>query len=500
MKHAKSKTKTKVKSKKTTSTPKKPQAILRHRLFVPTHLVTDETESLAYQGVTHMPSYLLTSEVRNSIIAKSRLSKLVFGIGICDTTTSCTDVKRHGRQAQSKAYSAWTLLLARCYDKTTLAKHPTYTDCFVCDEWLLFSNFEKWFTENHIPGCHLDKDILVKNNRVYGPSTCKYVPQFINNLLCTNHTDSTGNPQGVSVGKGNKYQVGLSRYGKRYSLGNFTSKDEAFITYCFAKYKHIKECAYWSFELGLIDEEVYARLNAIARECKTGSYFDNKKQIFEQHNFYSEFKKTQIHNIEDYIRQIKQDLEHCKQKTKNENATKAVIAGVTLYDDAPHTNARARKAWNSLFHTCQRTSTMHVCAEWHIYSKFLAWYEANYIHGNHMNLYIMMNESLEIGPSTCTYVPRNINNFMAKRSSKYEGILVGVQKLQNGKYSSQISIDGVRKTIGVYETEQLATSAYYTSKYKALTNMATDAYEKALIKKNVFKKLLSVAKELKNNV
>lgn len=66
-------------------------------------------------------------------------------------------------------------MLQRCYDKDSLEKNPTYKDCTVAEEWHNFQNFAEWFKENYIEGYHLDKDIKIKGNRVYGPDRCMFV-------------------------------------------------------------------------------------------------------------------------------------------------------------------------------------------------------------------------------------------------------------------------------------------------------------------------------------
>jgi hypothetical protein len=66
-------------------------------------------------------------------------------------------------------------------------KHITYQDVFVCEEWHNFQVFAKWFYENYykILGeiMNLDKDIIKKGNKIYGPEYCAFVPQTINKLL-----------------------------------------------------------------------------------------------------------------------------------------------------------------------------------------------------------------------------------------------------------------------------------------------------------------------------
>lgn len=84
----------------------------------------------------------------------------------------------------SKIYRAWSSMFFRCYNEARLKSCPSYKDCEVCEQWHNFQNFAKWYEDNYyeIEGekVDLDKDILIKGNRVYSPETCIYVPQKIN--------------------------------------------------------------------------------------------------------------------------------------------------------------------------------------------------------------------------------------------------------------------------------------------------------------------------------
>jgi len=91
-----------------------------------------------------------------------------------------------------KSYSTWANMLQRCYSKTYHAKKPTYIECYVTEEWLNFQNFAEWFEKNYNPEImerwSLDKDILVKGNKVYSPETCCFVPYEINNKFTSRCT------------------------------------------------------------------------------------------------------------------------------------------------------------------------------------------------------------------------------------------------------------------------------------------------------------------------
>lgn len=164
-------------------------------------------------------------------------------------------------------YRLWTDMLERGYSMLCKDKQPSYRDTTVCEDWLNFQNFAGWcdrqdsFNKKDSKGksYQLDKDILVKGNKIYSPETCCFVPQEVN-LLLVKKSDFRGvNPVGVHFSslKG-KYKAQLSYSGKNTSLGTFTNPEEAFQAYKQAKESYIKEVAEkWK---GKIDDKVYDAL------------------------------------------------------------------------------------------------------------------------------------------------------------------------------------------------------------------------------------------------
>lgn len=139
-----------------------------------------------------------------------------------------------------QSYVIWHSMLERCYNKEMRYKWPTYSDCVICEEWKYLSNFKRWFDEHYIEGWHLDKDILVKGNRVYSPKTCCFVPQEINILFDKHTYKGDSGIQGVHTREnGISFQVVVAR---KY-LGTFYDKEQAFKVYKVAKEKYIKEAA-----------------------------------------------------------------------------------------------------------------------------------------------------------------------------------------------------------------------------------------------------------------
>lgn len=128
-------------------------------------------------------------------------------------------------------YKAWLNLLNRAYSEKYHQSHPTYIGVTVCDEWLSFSRFTKWFTKNYIGNYQLDKDLLKQNNKQYSPDACRYVPQYVNNVLLDRGNDRGLLPLGVTRhGKG--FQAHCSQLqqdgkSKKVSLGTFSTPELA---------------------------------------------------------------------------------------------------------------------------------------------------------------------------------------------------------------------------------------------------------------------------------
>ena len=154
--------------------------------------------------------------------AKLSIRKVLFGVARVDVDYAV---------CKTNAYVVWCDMLRRCYSEKYHKKKPTYKGCSVCNEWLLFSNFKRWFDENYIDGYVLDKDILLKNNKVYVSKT--YNGVFVANI---------------------------SINGKQRTIARCNNQEEAFVAYKQAREKHIQEVAVEYYSQGKITERVYNAL------------------------------------------------------------------------------------------------------------------------------------------------------------------------------------------------------------------------------------------------
>jgi len=150
---------------------------------------------------------------------------------------------------RTEQYRTWKAMIYRCYNSEHHKKHPWYSDCVVCEEWYNFQVFAKWYDENYyeIEGqkMAIDKDILVKNNRVYSPDNCVFVPSRINNLFLKGKSKRGKLPIGVSLEKATGKFVAKSNNaeGRTIRIGAYTNSKEAFEAYKKFKEKIIKQTA-----------------------------------------------------------------------------------------------------------------------------------------------------------------------------------------------------------------------------------------------------------------
>lgn len=161
----------------------------------------------------------------------------------------------------STEYKIWARMLTRCFDETYKAKHSTYNDVNVTEEWLFFPNFIKWLhaqdnwnlVAEHRICFNLDKDIIQKGNKLYCPQMCCLVPQNVNKLF-TKTNKLRGN-----------YPIGVTK--------NNRNKNKKYTSSCsspFGVYVHYFETIKEAFEQYKTDKE------NVIKKIANIEYYDNK--------------------------------------------------------------------------------------------------------------------------------------------------------------------------------------------------------------------------------
>ena len=199
--------------------------------------------------------------IRNGNV-KDPYAPSVHGIGVSGTKYSNTI-----NGVRTKEYVLWQSMLRRCYDDAYKKKHPTYEGCEVSDNFKSYEYFYEWChnqigfdNDGNGNPFQLDKDLLIKGNKVYGETTCVFLPQEINTLLVKREASRGEHLIGVNwckTKKAFKARVAKNKGGSEH-LGYFNTELEAFNTYKTAKESFVKEQANeWK---GKVDERAYNAL------------------------------------------------------------------------------------------------------------------------------------------------------------------------------------------------------------------------------------------------
>lgn len=170
------------------------------------------------------------------------------------------DFKATSGNQKTTLYSIWYSMIQRCYLKRPRYAH--YADCTVCDEWHNFQNFARWAVANGFQkGLNLDKDLLIKGNKIYSPETCLFLPASLNTLLINCKKRRGQLPVGVDYRpERGKYRAKLNKNKKIVCVGYFKTPIEAFNAYKEAKESHIR-CLAEEWKNSISNEAYLALIN-----------------------------------------------------------------------------------------------------------------------------------------------------------------------------------------------------------------------------------------------
>mgnify|MGYP003195460825 CR=1 FL=1 len=194
-------------------------------------------------------------------LVKNPYSPSVCGVGINGTKyPMCID------GVPIKEYRIWIHMIERCFGKKRKKSNHTYQNVICCDEWLLYENFYEWLhrQENfnkwlNNENWDIDKDILIKGNKIYSPDTCVLVPHNVNCLFLKCKKSRNTLPIGVEEVKGKFYSYCNNPFDNEIKkhLGIFETKTKAFYAYKNYKENLIKQVANNEYQKGNITQKCY---------------------------------------------------------------------------------------------------------------------------------------------------------------------------------------------------------------------------------------------------
>lgn len=145
-----------------------------------------------------------------------------------------------------KSYQIWSSMLQRVFSPTECAERGLK----ICDEWLNYQEFKRWFDLNYydIDGY----DIIITNKffnykeKLYSPETTMFLPRFITTLIKTESDLDRSIPRGIAYypERRRPYAVFLTKYKRNTKyFGSYGTIEEAYTVYSIEKEKYIHECA-----------------------------------------------------------------------------------------------------------------------------------------------------------------------------------------------------------------------------------------------------------------
>jgi hypothetical protein len=167
---------------------------------------------------------------------------------------------------RTREYNLWQCMLSRCMPYNWV-RNPSYVGTTCSENFKSFTFFYEWchtqigFNSKDEKGrsWQIDKDLLIKGNKIYSEDTCCFVPKNINTLLTKSNSSRGKQPIGVFWNESRgSFRAICSENNKLKHLGCFKTKDSTFSAYKLFKERLIKAVA--EVYKGQIDERVYTAL------------------------------------------------------------------------------------------------------------------------------------------------------------------------------------------------------------------------------------------------
>ena len=164
--------------------------------------------------------------------------------------------------------------------------------------------------------------------------------------------------------------------------------------------------------------------------------------------------------------------------------------------------------WVSMIGRCYTTNTRprdksyigcEVCQDWLTYSNFYNWFydpHNGYIKGYNLDKDIISKGNKIYSPSTCCFIPQELNKVFTKRKSRRGEFPIGVIISKGGKYDSRIKINKKDYYLGAYTTIEEAFNAYKNAKERHIRNVAEKYFQEGKITEKVYNALMKYEVEI----
>lgn len=194
---------------------------------------------------------------------RGRERTLVKGWGVNDADYP-VNWSVNGERFRCPIFSIWKSLICRTIPPIK-ESHASYADCSISDGWKHYMDFYNWTNNRDWEGLRLDKDVLIRGNRIYSPDTCVYIPNSLNQLLKQPKKSDSDICMGVRYLHGykdskDKFEA-YSKYEQKYIyLGTYYSKEEAHAAWQQEKVTHFEKEIQKLEEMNFKDQRIYPAL------------------------------------------------------------------------------------------------------------------------------------------------------------------------------------------------------------------------------------------------
>lgn len=143
-------------------------------------------------------------------------------------------------------------------------------------------------------------------------------------------------------------------------------------------------------------------------------------------------------------------------------------------------HVKSYTTWRSMLARCydviQSTATykdVTVCEEWHNFQNFAKWFEENYTEGFELDKDIICPSCKVYSPSTCCFVPQEVNKLFTKRNNNRGEFPIGVCDSGFNTFIAQFSFGiGRQKYLGSFSTPEEAFQVYKEAKEQYIKEVA----------------------------
>lgn len=201
---------------------------------------------------------------------------------------------------------------------------------------------------------------------------------------------------------------------------------------------------------------------------------------------------------------LKQGCPKCKSAKQ-----RTLIYGVATCSELGQSRTTAYGLWFDMIRRCYHTRPFErtyiqctVCDEWLEFNNFKEWFnnpESGYINGYQLDKDIINKGNTIYSPSTCCFVPSEINSLLTKRQLLRGKYPIGVSEFKQNKktkYVATISKFNSKCHLGYFDTPTEAFVAYKIAKEQYIKELAEKYFQEGKITKKVYDALFRYEVEI----